>query len=90
MRTWALMGLYGNADQYVRVWAHNWRMIPRPSDNRMVAFPWDLDSAFTLATNEQLTPTGFNITRLFAIPAFKRAFDSHTLDLVNRCSTPPI
>lgn len=83
MRTWALMGLYGNADQYGRVWAHNWRMVPRPNDSRLIAFTWDLDSAFTLATTEQLTPTGFNITRLFGIAAFKRVFDSHVLDLVN-------
>lgn len=83
MRTWALMGLYGNDDQYGRLFEHNWRMLPRPSDSRLLALPWDLDRSFNLGTTTQLTPTGMNITRLFSIPAFKRAFDSHVLDLVN-------
>lgn len=83
MRTWALMGLYGNDDQYGRLWHHNWRLLPRPTDNRLLALPWDLDRSFNLGTTTPLTPTAGNITRLFSIGAFKRSFDSHVLDLVN-------
>lgn len=83
MRTWAIMGLYGNDDQYGRVWAHNWRLYQRPTDGRLIALPWDLDRAFNLSTSSPLLPTGFAITKLFTVPAFKRLFDSHVLDIVN-------
>ncbi|MDB6151716.1 MAG: hypothetical protein JWL90_169 [Chthoniobacteraceae bacterium] len=89
MRTWALMGLYGNDDQYGRLYPHNWRLYARPTDSRLIALPWDLDRAFNLATNSSLVPTTDsngayqNIQTLFTITAYKRAFDSHLLDLVN-------
>ena len=82
MRTWALMGLYGNDDQYGRVYAHNWRIYQRPTDGRLIALPWDLDRAFNLGTTDSVKPTGFKILDLFAVPAYQRAFDSHVLDLV--------
>lgn len=82
MRTWAIMGLYGNDDQFGRLYAHNWRLYQRPTDGRLIALPWDLDRAFNLATNSPVVPTGFEITDLFAVPAYKRAFDRHLLDLV--------
>ncbi len=83
MRTWAIMGLYGNDDQFGRAFAHNWRLVQRPTDGRLIALPWDLDRAFNLATTAQLTPTAFAIQNLFAVTAYKRQFDSHVLDLVN-------
>ncbi|MFN0076620.1 MAG: lamin tail domain-containing protein [Prosthecobacter sp.] len=90
MRTWALMGLYGNDDQYGRFYPHNWRLYQRPTDGRLIALPWDLDRAFQLPTNDSLfpnAPNAFgdyqNIRNLFTVPAYKRAFDSHVLDLVN-------
>lgn len=82
MRTWAIMGLYGNDDQYGRLYAHNWRLYQRPTDDRLIALPWDLDRAFNLAANAPLTPTSFNIRDLFEVPAYRRAFDQHVLDLV--------
>jgi hypothetical protein len=83
MRTWALMGLYGNDDQFGRLYAHNWRLYARPTDGRLIALPWDLDRAFNLGVGAPLPPTGFAIQNLFAVSAYKRAFDSHVLDLVN-------
>jgi Lamin Tail Domain/Concanavalin A-like lectin/glucanases superfamily/CotH kinase protein len=83
MRTWALMGLYGNDDQFGRLFAHNWRLYQRPTDGRLIALPWDLDRAFQLGTSTPLTPTGFAIQNLFAVTAHRRQFDSHVLDLVN-------
>ena len=82
MRTWALMGLYGNDDQYGRLYAHNWRLYQRPSDGRLIALPWDLDRAFNLGTSAALPPTSLSITRLFAVPEYRRMFDHHVLDLV--------
>jgi hypothetical protein len=82
LRTWAVMGLYGNDDQYGRIFAHNWRLYQRPGDGRLIALPWDLDRAFNLGTTAPVEPTAFAITRLFGVPAFHRAFDSHVLDLV--------
>lgn len=82
MRTWAIMGLYGNDDQFGRLYAHNWRVYQRPTDGRLIALPWDLDRAFNLGTNSPMLPTSHAITGLFAVPSFKRAFDHHLLDLV--------
>ena len=61
MRTWAIMGLYGNDDQFGRLYAHNWRMYQRPTDGRLIALPWDLDRAFNLGTGTPLPPTAFAI-----------------------------
>ena len=90
MRTWAIMGLYGNDDQYGRQYPHNWRLYQRPTDARLVALPWDLDRAFQLGTSDSLFPNAANalgefqnIRNLFTVTAFKRQFDSHVLDLVN-------
>jgi Lamin Tail Domain/Concanavalin A-like lectin/glucanases superfamily/CotH kinase protein len=90
MRTWAIMGLYGNDDQYGRFYAHNWRLYQRPTDGRLIALPWDLDRAFQLGTSDSLFPNAADafgnfqtIRNLFTVPAYKRAFDSHMLDLVN-------
>ena len=89
MRTWALMGLYGNDDQYGRLWPHNWRIYQRPTDGRLIALPWDLDRSFLLGTSASLTPTtDINgtyqlIQNLFLNVEWKRTFDSHILDLVN-------
>jgi hypothetical protein len=88
MRTWAIMGLYGNDDQFGRLYAHNWRLYQRPTDGRLIALPWDLDRAFNLGTNAPVVPTGFEITDLFAVPAYKRAFDRHLLDLVRTTFNP--
>ncbi len=87
MRTWAVMSLYGNDDQYGRLYEHNWRIYERPTDGRLIALPWDLDRAFLLATNASLTPTVNTngspqaIQRLFAVPRWKRLFDSHLADI---------
>lgn len=89
MRTWAVMGLYGNDDQYGRLYAHNWRLYGRPTDGRLIALPWDLDRAFNLATSSPLPPTGFEIADVIADnPAYKRAFDSQALDLVRTTCNP--
>jgi hypothetical protein len=83
MRTWAIMGLYGNDDQFGRLYAHNWRLYQRPTDGRLMALPWDLDRAFNLETASPLVPDNHAVRKLFAIPSFRRSFDSHLLDIVN-------
>lgn len=83
MRTWAIMGIYGNDDQFGRQFAHNWRLYTRPTDGRLIALPWDLDRAFQLGVTDSLTPTNHNIPKLFTVVPYKRQFDSHALDLVN-------
>ncbi len=88
MRTWAIMSLYGNDDQYGRLYEHNWRIYERPTDGKFIALPWDLDRAFLLSSNASLIPTTNQagqaqaIQRLFTVPKWKRLFDSHILDIV--------
>ncbi len=95
MRTWAIMGLYGNDDQYGRLFAHNWRIYQRPTDGRLIALPWDLDRSFQLGSGDSLFPYQAdslgnfqNIRNLFGVVAFKRQFDSHVLDMVNTTINP--
>lgn len=82
MRTWAMLSLNGNDDVYGRLFPHNWRLYPRPTDGRLIAIPWDLDRAFQLGTSDSLTP-GNNLARLFTAPANLRLFRGHLLDIVN-------
>ena len=79
-RTWAWLGLVGNTDLYTRVWEHNYRMFSRPSDDRLVALPWDLDGAFALGTNGSLIG-GKNLGSYLNQPTVKRLFLQHVHQL---------
>jgi hypothetical protein len=82
MRTFALASLTATPDTYGRVWEHNIRYYVRPTDGKIIVFPWDLDGAFSLATNASVTPTSNNIVKLFSLPTYRRLFDGHLNDMI--------
>ncbi len=83
MRTFAMATLTGSRDTYGRVWEHNFRYYVRPSDQKIIALQWDLDSAFGLGSNDSILPTSNNIRKLFNIPQYRRLFDGHIKNIVN-------
>ena len=81
-RVWAFEGLIGNDDVYTRLYEHNYRMYSRPSDDRLVALPWDLDRSFRLGTSSPLIG-GNNLGALLNQPTVKRLFNQHVHHLCN-------
>ncbi|MDP6525819.1 MAG: lamin tail domain-containing protein, partial [Kiritimatiellia bacterium] len=87
MRTFAMQSLVGNDDTYSRLWRHNFRMIERPSDGRILAMPWDLDRSFNLSTSAALWG-GDNVRNLIELPGSRRLFYGHALDMITTtCNT---
>jgi len=87
MRTFVMQSLIGNSDTYSRVWRHNFRMIERPEDGRLLAAPWDLDASFALSTGASLWG-GDNVKKLIELPGNRRLFYGHALEMINTtCNT---
>lgn len=81
MRTWAMMSLVGNDDIYTRSWNHNFRMVQRPEDNRMLALPWDLDRTFRLSTNASLWGSS-KLQKVIELTGNKRLYYGHLRDMI--------
>jgi len=87
MRTFAMQSLTGNDDTYSRLWRHNFRMIQRPADDRMLAMPWDLDRTFRLSTSSPLWG-GDNVRKLIELPGSRRLYYGHLQDMIETtCNT---
>lgn len=87
MRTFGMQSLVGNDDTYTRLWRHNFRMIQRPSDDRMLAMPWDLDRTFRLSLSAPLWG-GDNAQNLIELAGSRRLYYGHLLDMINTtCNT---
>lgn len=82
MRTWAMMSLNGNGDIYTRSWNHNFRMISRPEDNKMLALPWDLDRAFEISTISSLWGDT-RLQKVIELTGNKRLFYGHLRDMIS-------
>ena len=61
MRTYAFFSLTGNWDVWGFGFEHNIYMYRRPSDQKFVLLPWDMDFSFDRATTESLYDTSTNI-----------------------------
>ena len=82
MRVWAGVTLCGVGDTYTYGNNHNLFMYARPSDQRMLAFPVDMDFSFNQATTAALVGNQ-NLSRVINLPGNLRAFYGHILDLIN-------
>ena len=82
MRSYAMLSLNGSRDMIGRGFAHNVRYYVRPTDGKIIMFIWDNDNAYRFGTSDSLPPTKHQITKLFAIPEFRRQFDGHLLDII--------
>jgi len=82
MRTFAMMSLNGTDDVYSRIWEHNFRYFVRPTDQKIIILQWDLDRSFQLGRTSSVIPSRNSVTKLFAIPQYRRLFDGHLNDLI--------
>jgi Lamin Tail Domain/CotH kinase protein len=87
LRLFAVMSLCGVGDVYSQGQNHNVGLYVRPSDNRVLALPWDWDFAFFNPTNAPLWGD-MNMGRFIARPANQRAFLFHLRDLITRVFNP--
>ena len=87
LRLFAAMSLCGVGDVYSQGQNHNVGLYIRPSDNRVLALPWDWDFAFFNPTNAPLWGD-MNMGRFIARPANQRAFLFHLRDLIARVFNP--
>ncbi len=83
MRTFALISLVGTADTYNMGLSHNLELYARPSDGKVLAFPWDMDHGFYHAPRANiLGQGGSNLAKIIARPIYQRLFYKHLLDIV--------
>lgn len=84
LRTFAGVSLGAISDSYFNnTNGHNTRFYHRPSDGRMLLFPWDMDFAFVQGTSSSLTPNS-DLRKLLSHQPFKRIYWGHMLDLIDR------
>ncbi len=88
LRTMAFQQLVGTADAwFTGANIHNFRVYARPEDQRMLYLPWDWDSSFLASPTASINGTG-NLTKLLAVPAFRRAYLNHLSDLIATTFNP--
>ncbi|NIP92314.1 MAG: hypothetical protein GWO24_02090, partial [Akkermansiaceae bacterium] len=84
LRSYAAVALGAVSDSYFNnTNAHNTRFYHRPSDGRMLLFPWDMDFAFITGATSSMTPNS-DLTRLISDPVNRRLYWGHVLDLLDR------
>lgn len=83
MRAFAMYSLAGIGDTYMSGNFHNNVYWVRPSDGRVLIFPWDMDFAFVNSPSAALWGS-HNLRKVIEIPHNTRAFYGHLLDIVDR------
>ena len=82
MRYVALHSLTGGADTYNMGLAHNMMLYVRPEDQKILAFPWDVDHGFFYNFNSPLAGRGgSNLAKLIRRPQNLRLVYKHLLDI---------
>jgi hypothetical protein len=71
--TFALMSLFGIGDVYSQGNPHNLNFYVRPSDNKIVAMPWDWDFVFNQGPTAALHG-GQNIGKILDLPQYEHLF----------------
>jgi hypothetical protein len=82
LRTFAVQVLFGIADNYSSGSRHNAMFYHRPSDGKMLYFPWDMDFTFVRAASSSLTPNDDQNRLIRASPRNKRNFYRHLWEIV--------
>jgi hypothetical protein len=82
MRAFAALSLSGANDNYNANAQHNAIFYERPSDGKMLLFPFDMDFAFILSPTAPLS-SNTDLTRLLLNPTNRHAFLGHLHDIVS-------
>ncbi|MBX3748070.1 MAG: lamin tail domain-containing protein [Verrucomicrobiae bacterium] len=86
-RAFALKSLSGDADTYGFGYPHNQVIYFRPDNGLALAFPWDMDFAWTRNPSDSLL-VGGNLGRILALPADLRRFYGHVWELLEGAFHP--
>lgn len=82
MRTFAYESLLGVGDAYFTGGNHhNLRLYVRPEDQKVLAMPWDWDSAYFNAATAPLVG-GANLAKIVNLPNNSRAYHGHLYELI--------
>jgi hypothetical protein len=85
MRTFPMLNLCSLADNY-DWYAHNFNMYARPSDGKIMAFPFDLDRAWwgtpPAAKTAPFWNSGKNLSKIIERPIYNRLFWGHMRDIL--------
>jgi hypothetical protein len=87
MRVFAIYSLAGVNDAYSQGNNHNLMFYVRPSDNRVLALPWDMDFSFNRPATSALWGDQ-NIAKIIALPSNQRVFHAHLRDLIDKAANP--
>jgi hypothetical protein len=82
LRSFAVQSLFGVADNYSSGARHNAILYIRPSDDKALFFPWDMDFTFSRNATSSLTPNEDLRRLISASPRNRRAFYGHVWDIV--------
>ena len=82
MQTFGMMSLAGIGDAYSQGNPHNLNFYVRPSDNKVLAFPWDWDFSFNQSTSRSIKG-GKNVGRIENIPKYERLMYGHMLHAID-------
>ena len=83
LRAFAAQVLCGIGDNYSSGSQHNALFYIRPTDGRMMYFPWDMDFSFNRGATSSLTPNSDLGKIIGASPAHERAYYGHLRDIID-------
>ncbi|MCA9167644.1 MAG: lamin tail domain-containing protein, partial [Planctomycetales bacterium] len=81
-QTFALMSLFGIGDAYSQGNPHNLNLYVRPSDDKVLALPWDWDFVFSQAATAALHGNA-NIGKILNLPQYEHLFLGQLDHLMN-------
>lgn len=80
LRSFAIQNLFGIGDNYSSGSAHNAIVYQRPSDGKVLLFPWDMD--FTFSGGSRATGNG-DLNKMLSDPGNKHAYYGHLHDIIS-------
>jgi len=81
MRAYALVSLFSVGDMYTFGNNHNFFMYVRPSDGKILYFPWDMDFVFSRGSTGALVGDQ-NLSKVVNLPGNLRRMYAHMLDII--------
>ncbi|MDB4798826.1 CotH kinase family protein, partial [Verrucomicrobia bacterium] len=82
LRAFAVQVLFGIADNYSSGSRHNAMFYHRPSDGKMLYFPWDMDFTFVRGASSSLTPNDDQNRLIRASSLNRRNFYRHLWEII--------
>ncbi len=82
LSVYAMVSLCGVGDMYTFGGGHNLMTYARPSDGRILYFPWDMDFSFAQSATAPLVGDQ-NFSKIVNLPRNLRRFYAHILDDIN-------